>query len=790
MSYDPQRLGLVIAFALVAAPLCAANPQIESRLCNLEGERVTVHLGSCETDPVLAWPLIYFLPADDPPPASKSLVGCLLNTGNSNCILPQNPLWVMIAPLTRDDPEPVFASTSKVLDTRIRLSSDFPMSSSLDEFLRSTSGALKYVELAWRLGSPPDSPESLLTLRQLRPVPTVPLVVGLGTCQSLPVGWIEANGQKVEIRSYCDPAIRTHSSGTDTLDAIRKAPNPFVWTLTGPAPRATAASELEWRLFPVKPFKYVHPPSGKLPPRRSVFGVAPNDGSWLMGLTTPLEVTTPSDENGKPPDNEHRGVLWVLVIALYAFVAAPYLRRAWHWRQGRATRLAPPNAPDQAETMPTGPIGAPPHPEPPPEGQAFEARTDLNSEIEIRNDSGTEVPNATTNELKERGNSADKHSEWISSVEWRQDEHAKDLEELRPLLNRVEKLDKSLQTLQVQSRSTDLWDRLKKSEDSWREIEQSTTDHRSRLERLESDRIEHQKSKFVEFLMAVSDLQPVTKNMLALRPGIRPDLARPQLTEPEKEAVSALCEICDFSFILLAEWLRNEDWSGNYAETGSGLGTMDGFRPDLDSLRKASFGDRILFRWWLRRIEAPRVPDVLESALRFWKLLGPGQHSVRSLCLDWGHKRLPGLQSILEAGPRELVEDGPRESLRQALARIAEVYGLEDASGPTNWNKVHEFWHETFHHWIERVFRPFNIEYRRVRLYGHHLSSPDLEEFMRETNAFYGFAHSSVLRRRGLVQAHGTIVRVLQPVLRMRDEKDSSRVIWEGKIEFAEVPKQ
>jgi hypothetical protein len=677
----------------------------------------------------------------------------------------------------------------------------------------------RFLELAWRLGTDSDQVPPLLVLPQTNSRPRNtdgPKSVAMGTCGALSVGRVEVEGLTLRLTSRCTP-------GALDVSKLKTSGHPFQWAVENDEASDILTKKVtvaNWFLFPSTTHQYedtkVHP----LPRSNPVEIVVPGKGGIdLVRLSeevkiavTPPPAKAPSREAGR----------WTYYVLLVVVLAASTFTLVYAYKKGRLKRSlpfikassgAPAGTPGAEEPAGAGKgetsTTAKPHPgqsEPKQPEEGSSANEPPKQPAISRTDDEPPPPLGTNDDLTQevrilRGRVEELETDY-SELEGKVT--AADLRVSQLLTGSdLDKQDQLALKAEIGQIKADLQEKAKATKGTREKVKSEVSQQifplQTKLTGMET-RVADAETKLVRALKGNEDLQAgvgryceetwskwlrqlgVGSTEVDKASGVETRPTIPVFPPESPVVVRRLLKLTDLANRILTVWMNSDDWNRD----GTFAGFPYRFANEYQSLRNVAFQDQLLFRYWLGEIRYPENPALIESALRQWGLSGEKPKNVRSVSFTWAAERLPALQAIIEAAPIELEGDA-QERLHRALSATVHTFGPLVPDKDASPKIVRLALSGVFHDLVKDLYREIGVEYYPVRLFEDSLQSEFLKSFLGDSRSAYRSDASTLLRQRGLVTAHGTIVRVVRPVVRVRDEAASKGYRWEGAIEYAEV---
>jgi hypothetical protein len=279
-----------------------------------------------------------------------------------------------------------------------------------------------------------------------------------------------------------------------------------------------------------------------------------------------------------------------------------------------------------------------------------------------------------------------------------------------------------------------------------------------------------------------SGFRPATHELMSIL-SRHTRVALPALPSDSRAAVCRLSQLAELAIRLVANWV-DPRFSGDAPGSSSTL--LPRFRREFQVLRETAFRDHLLFQFWLNEVSVPESSALLESAIRRWGISGHKPRTAKAVCFMWAAETLPAIQTIIEAAPVEL-EGSLQQRLQETLRQVVASYGIaipeENAGSPVLASAVSLLFHDL----VKDLYRELGAEYYPVRLFEDSLRSEFLKSFLADARTAYRSDASRFLQQHRLVARHGTVVRIVRPVVRLRDENAPRGYRWEGALEYAEI---
>ena len=212
----------------------------------------------------------------------------------------------------------------------------------------------------------------------------------------------------------------------------------------------------------------------------------------------------------------------------------------------------------------------------------------------------------------------------------------------------------------------------------------------------------------------------------------------------------------------------------------------------LDTLEEVAFTDAaFLALHGTRQIDPRQVIGLERPALRRWTRPANAD-DARRFVLEWTRGRLPNLQALVEAVPKELAAasadaGGLIDALLEVGRGYAELSAYFEVTPAAGSSSRLDAVAGVFHRLVRELYQTVGCRYHPVRLYQDHLDSPAVELLARHTQQLHPFAHSVALSSLDDLQA-GTVVRLREPLVQMPDAQQAQECRWMGSAELYRPP--
>jgi hypothetical protein len=729
----------VIALLVRSAPLIWAAdtsaPQLQAPravLCEAAGRSTTVHLDRCDRPALLSWPLA---------------------RSEANA----KPLRILVClsggPCPLDDGAPLTLASNQSQAPRTMFT--WEIDSQHPEMPRNVAGAvatlgrrLAALELFWRLGESNKTAPALIELNQKAPLDPL----SFGTCEQVKVGAVTIDNLRTEIQSDCPMAVRRATEAAIGERSLVEATSVgFDWRLPATFHEPAQSATIRIDLFPFESRPIVPgSPAGVL---RPVGDASANREFLAMGkLDLRLPIVNDENRDEDPPAGASTWmgailnlVLLVAGIAL-GLVGPPMLRQ---WQKGRGDGN-PGGGGEQSRPLAPGGDAHAGDGEEDRSGQTAEGRLPIGRNVVPP----PPPPNAPSS---------------VKPVSKMLEQQHADVVALLKGLPQVIREDLARITT--------------RNADQLRDIVFGPADHKP---------------------PAMSDGTPP----LALT---IPETAveRPNVAEQARPLVRAMYDMATFAATLRrAMWRRRPDQRA--VPTSVGLSDeappdefrwlydalydpriseplRESLRSDIDAVCRCLFAmevDRAHLAWWLGLRE-----------YRWWKFRDnwpqpSSREQVEKLVREWAPLRLPPLQTLIEALPRELRSAGGTFS-RLLSAAMAESGRLlpEDGDLP---EAGHSAASQHFHELAAKLYDQIRAVYLPITLYRDDTDVKEVRQFRASTQSGWGYKLSADLIQAGTIATPRSelIVRISRPLVRLRNETSKSGFEWDGQLEFLQLGDQ
>jgi hypothetical protein len=212
----------------------------------------------------------------------------------------------------------------------------------------------------------------------------------------------------------------------------------------------------------------------------------------------------------------------------------------------------------------------------------------------------------------------------------------------------------------------------------------------------------------------------------------------------------------------------------------------------LETLEEVALTDAAFIAFHgARQIDPRQVIGLERSALRRWTRPASAD-DARRFVLEWTRVRLPNLQALVEAVPKELAAasadaGGLVDALLVVGRGYAELSGYFEATPAAGSSASLDAVAGVFHRLVRELYQTVGCRYHPVRLYQDDLDSPAGELLVRNTQQLHPFAHSVALSSIDDLHA-GTVVRLREPLVQMPDAQHAQECRWMGSVELYRPP--
>jgi hypothetical protein len=205
---------------------------------------------------------------------------------------------------------------------------------------------------------------------------------------------------------------------------------------------------------------------------------------------------------------------------------------------------------------------------------------------------------------------------------------------------------------------------------------------------------------------------------------------------------------------------------------------VDDYRDAVQSLEEIEHLDAVMFALIEDRAPGSRL---VERALARWPFARQRPVPVERLVTAWCSQRMPRVQQLLEAFPREADDSASRILKEFAQKRFSEEASERAATSAV---ALSDQLSEVFHGLLTAVYESLGAAYYPVRLYRDDAAAAANAPPLRHTLGAYPFQCAEELVRAGVEFMPGAVIRVCRPVIEFRAER-AYRSRWDGVLEFA-----
>jgi len=807
------HLALTLTLAVIVCPVfgLAQNAGFAIKVCDNKDSATWIQQSDCgsEQGRIIAWPLFSFPNGKDP--QAMPLAKCLSGGSDAACGLDAKPHTWWLGPVKSGD-------SIVPLSQALTLTREVPRIESriatqvFANVLRDLERQLRLVELAWRLGPTSEGQPKIPILRLPQTIPSANAIAEIGDCRQLSLGELHIKTFNWSLTTRCQLPVSSGLAQASVTRLIASGERPFQWDIEAngivPTEEIKTGEHAQFFLFPYE-LDVCKRMAGAEGYRRAGVPHPAQSSKFLLSVDTAFHVP----ELGKTPEvpsSPNTSLIAVIVKVAGALLLGAVVWAIWRFLGKRGHRFPKkrghkgeptdrPRSParfkrfwarflfwkaPRAESVPVKPRPdtgkSEPDPKPIPE-------TVLTPAVPPQQTPASHEKIEKNPDIKDLGLLVEGLKAQISDIDTKVDEKIKaKIDALRLESSKVSADKKKQKEHLIKRIAGEVADEKMTSLLNLREkvdkFEGQVNDLKSGIGDLVNKEVERWSHSLL-LNGTPSDQKPGTY--------LQPDGDRPPIFDSKAISVlHCLDAFSDFALGILKAWLSLCNFPLQGLES-SPLGALAAL--DFKALQGVVHCDRLLWAWCLGRIpQSSPALTFVRLARRKWLLPTGNQVShdeMSRIGLQWADERLPRMQTIIEATPFEWGGSDPmylREALKKAAAERS-YDGREDRSMDLGMSASALSQH--FHFLANSLYNSADVQYVAPRLHQDSIQAGDIPTFIAETQGAFPFPQSDALIDRGASGAHGTIVRISQPITKRRD-RTTGQSRWEGSLYYLEVKKK